>query len=87
MKNENENIKNANPENKDEKPKHHTTLMGDIAEEIEHMDTDFPLSGGDESHPAVVHHVHKEEEEEEEHKKTSFFHDLDTDFPLSGGDV
>jgi hypothetical protein len=47
------------------------------------MDTDFPLSGGDESHPAVVHEDKKEKKKD---KKTSAKEDLDTEFPLSGGE-
>lgn len=75
---ENEDIKKDKEENK--------SWLGHIAEEIkeeaEHIDTDFPLSGGDESEPAVVHTDKKEED-----KKTSFLHDLDTEFPLSGGET
>ena len=105
MKNENENTKKVNPENKDEEQKHHTTWIGEIAgeikEEIDHIDTDFPLSGGDESHPAV-HHVPKAETKPEEEKKEEHHHQswighvieeigekiesLDADFPLSGGE-
>jgi len=59
-----------------------------IHDALENMDTDFPLSGGEE-HP--VHHEpkppHEGPEEEKPHHKTSFFEDLDTDFPLSGGEV
>lgn len=67
---------------------HHATIFEKIAEKIhdaiENMDTDFPLSGGEE-HP--VHHKTEEKVEEKPHHKTSFLEDLDTDFPLSGGEV
>ena len=55
---------------KNEKSKHDKSWIEreeeEIEEEVRHMDTDFPLSGGDESEPAVVH-----EEKKDSDKKAS----------------
>jgi hypothetical protein len=85
METENEDIKKENQEEQE------PTWLENIKEEISHMDTDFPLSGGDESHPAV-HHVDKDEEdiEAEDEKilrRPSLYHDLECEFPLYGGEV
>ena len=63
-----------------------------IEETIHNIDTDFPLSGGDE--PALhTHHSHKmtDEERQAAHDKwarrLAFLHpNVTTDFPLSGGE-
>ena len=91
MANENEDVKNESARN-NEKPEHHSIagkIIDKIEDVIENMDTDFPLSGGEE-HP-VHHHEHEEEkpgeQPKEEHHKTSFLDDLNTEFPLSGGET
>ena len=93
MANENDNIKPEGVENNEE-PKHHHSLLENIVEKIQNLDSEFPLSGGEtEEDLDRVEHAgkdkdgHSDENKEEHHKKTSFFDDLDTEFPLSGGEV
>jgi len=54
--------------NEKEKSKHDKSWIEreeeEIKEEVQHMDTDFPLSGGDESEPAVIHQEKKETDKE-----------------------
>jgi len=84
MANENDELKEEGQENTGEQPQH-KSWIGKILEQI---DTDFPLSGGEEEEDFEnVNEATGDDEEPEEHKKSSFFEDLDTDFPLSGGEV
>ena len=80
MRNENEDTKYY-LENKD------GTWIGHIKEEIdgniENIDTDFPLSGGEEPQNTQD----KSGEIKEDSDGTSFSKDLDTEFPLSGGET
>ena len=75
---------------------HHSTwvenVMVKLEEAIHNIDTDFPLSGGDE--PALhTHHSHHMTEEEKQAMKEkwarrlAFLHpNVNTEFPLSGGE-
>lgn len=87
MESENKDLNQSGEQNVQD-PVHHSSLVEKIAEKlldvVENMDTDFPLSGGEE-HP--VHRHNEPKKEEHEHIKTSFREDLETDFPLSGGEV
>jgi hypothetical protein len=96
MANDNEDIKKESSENSEE-PKHHKSWVGNLIDKIQDLDTDFPLSGGEED-PRPTHHHTEEKPEEGENKEGSEHHksflrniidkiqDLDTDFPLSGGE-
>jgi len=94
MANENENINPENAENNEE-PKPHHTWLENIVENIQKLDTEFPLSGGETEED--FESVDDSEEEDadddkgakksEEHHHTSFKDDLETEFPLSGGEV
>ncbi len=74
---------------------HHKSWIGNIVEkiedELENMESDFPLSGG-EDHPIHPRHHHEDESSEkdkdENHESfTSHLLDnVDTDFPLSGAE-
>jgi len=78
---------NNNKSNQENQKQHHHTLMEDIRETFEKLDTEFPLSGGetDEDLDKVTHTG--ENDKGKDHPKTSFFDDLDTEFPLSGGET
>ncbi len=75
---------------------HHSTwvenVMVKLEEAIHNIDTDFPLSGGDEPSLHTHHARHMTEEERAEvHEKWSrrlaFLHpNVTTEFPLSGGE-
>jgi hypothetical protein len=76
--------KNVGGKANDQDPKHHTWIES-LTENVQKLDTEFPLSGGEtEEDLEKVEHAGKEKEEND---KTSFFEDLDTEFPLSGGEV
>jgi hypothetical protein len=77
--------KNMGGKAKDQDHKHHTWIES-LTENIQKLDTEFPLSGG-ETEEDLEKVEHAGEGKEEEHHKTSFFEDLDTEFPLSGGEV
>ena len=65
MANENEDIKKGDAEN-NEAPKH-TSWLGNLIDKVQDMDTDFPLSGGEEiPRPAHHHHEAKPESKTEE---------------------
>jgi len=78
MKSENEDLR------KDETWAEH--IEDEMAGNIENLDTDFPLSGGEEPLTAVPDDI-EEVSNEEDTEKTSFQEDLETEFPLSGGEV
>ncbi len=73
---------------KTEDHKHHTWLET-VVENIQKLDTEFPLSGGEteEDFERVGDKEDDEENKEVHHPKTSFYDDLETEFPLSGGEV
>jgi hypothetical protein len=93
MENEKEDIKKENTQETGEG--HHKSWIGNIVEkiedELENMESDFPLSGG-EDHPIHPHHHHEDEasaEKGEEHHEPFTKHlldNVDTDFPLSGAE-
>src|ERR1700677_4070977 len=63
MANENEDIKNEGAENK-QAPKHHSWLEN-LIDKVQDMDTDFPLSGGEEDPRPTHHHTEKKPENTE----------------------
>ena len=64
MANENEDIKKGADEH-NEAPKH-TSWLGNMIDKIQDLDTDFPLSGGDEDpRPARHHEPHHDEKKPE----------------------
>jgi hypothetical protein len=75
-------------ENKNGEPAKHHTWIENIVENIQKLDTEFPLSGG-ETEEDFENADDSEEggENEEQTTKTSFNDDLETEFPLSGGEV
>lgn len=98
MANENENIQPAG-ENHEEK---HKSWLGSLIDKVQDLDTDFPLSGGEEDPRPPRHHAESKPAEnadgnEKPEHHESFLHHLaeeikhkinniDTDFPLSGGE-
>jgi len=60
MANENEDIKKEGAENS-EAPKHHSWLEN-LIDKVQDMDTDFPLSGGEEDPRPAHHHTEKKPE-------------------------
>ena len=85
MANENENIKKNDGKDKDENWLEH--IEDEVEGNIENLDTDFPLSGGEEPMTALDEEDEEDTDDDKKEKKSSFRKDLNTEFPLSGGEV
>ena len=84
MANENEQVKKNEEDKEETKPEHHENL---IERAIDHINDEFPLSGGETNNDIIFWEEKEKTPEEIEAKTKALDEDLNKKYPLSGGET